>query len=493
MMEDWVEEKLGDFAEYEKGKKPKNQRNKQDSFFSIPYINIEGFEKGIFSFYTDGEKCRFCTEEDFLMVWDGARSGMVGKGVKGALGSTLMKITLPGIENNYAYYFLKSKYLEINTRAKGTGTPHVDPNILWNYIFPISPIPTQRAIVAKIESLFSSLDSGIAALKKAQGQLKIYRQSVLKKAFEGELTKEWRGKQKELESAEDLMIRIEADRQVHFHKDVKDWENKVKAWDLNGKEGKKPSKPRSKIQLEESDSELYKLPKRWKWCKLGNIAFKISDGPFGSNLKTVDYVDSGVRVIRLENIGNLKFKDSKKTFVTKEKYNTINKHSVYPQDIIFGSFISEDISVVSIPANIKLAINKADCFCVRFNDIVSYKFFEYFLSTRITYSQLVHKIHGATRPRINTTQLKEILIPLCASNEQDQIVKEIESRLSVCDKIEKDIKESLKKAQALRQSILKKAFEGKLLTSEEIEKCKQEADYEPASVLLERIKKEKAN
>lgn len=75
--------------------------------------------------------------------------------------------------------------------------------------------------------------------------------------------------------------------------------------------------------------------------------------------------------------------------------------------------------------------------------------------------------------------------------DQHQIVQEIESRLSVCDKVEESIKESLIKAEALRQSILKKAFEGKLLSEEEIAKCKEDRDYEPASVLLQRIKAEK--
>lgn len=88
-------------------------------------------------------------------------------------------------------------------------------------------------------------------------------------------------------------------------------------------------------------------------------------------------------------------------------------------------------------------------------------------------------------------RIKQIKIPLPTIQEQHQIVREIESRLSVCDKVEESIAESLEKAKALRQSILKKAFEGKLLSEAEIEKCKEEKDYEPASVLLERIKAEK--
>jgi len=87
--------------------------------------------------------------------------------------------------------------------------------------------------------------------------------------------------------------------------------------------------------------------------------------------------------------------------------------------------------------------------------------------------------------------LKEFKVPFCSKEEQTEIVRQIESRLSICDKVEESIAESLEKAKALRQSILKKAFEGKLLSTEEIKACKQKADYEPASVLLERIKAEK--
>ena len=107
--EDWIIERLGDFAISEKGKKPKNQSETQTEEFKYPYVDIQGFEKHIFDSYTDGVKCNFCTEDDFLMVWDGSRSGLVGKAVAGAIGSTLVKINLPMIENHFAYYFLKSK------------------------------------------------------------------------------------------------------------------------------------------------------------------------------------------------------------------------------------------------------------------------------------------------------------------------------------------------------------------------------------------------
>ena len=113
----------------------------------------------------------------------------------------------------------------------------------------------------------------------------------------------------------------------------------------------------------------------------------------------------------------------------------------------------------------------------------------YFLNSHPAkvYGSLV-KTDGVNQSNINGEKLSNYPIPLCSLAEQTQIVEEIESRLSVCDKMEQSINESLEKAEALRQSILKKAFEGKLLSQAEIEQCKQADDYEPASELLKSIR-----
>ena len=219
--------------------------------------------------------------------------------------------------------------------------------------------------------------------------------------------------------------------------------------------------------------------------QLTEVSTDVFDGPFGSHLKSSDYTDKGIRVIRLENIGSLEFKDQYKSYVAKEKYETIKKHTVYSGDIVFSSFISEKIRVSIVPPYIREAINKADCFCIRTNkSIIGENYLSCFLSTRTAYHQLVNEIHGATRPRINTTQLKQCFIPYCSVKEQHVIAAEIETRLSVADKLEETISQSLQQAEALRQSILKKAFEGKLVP--------QDPNDEPATKLLERIRAEKA-
>lgn len=204
--ETWVEERLGDLVIYEKGKRPKNISTHKNEKNKYPYITIKGFEKGIFDEYSDGKSGVMCTENDILLVWDGARSGLVGKGIRGLVGSTLVKLNFPCVYTDYAYYYLKSKYLEINTSAKGTGTPHVNPDLLWNYSFPLPPIQEQRRIVEKIEELFSEIDKGIEYLQTAKEQLEIYKQAVLEAAFKGSLTATFR---KEKELPEWITLRIQ--------------------------------------------------------------------------------------------------------------------------------------------------------------------------------------------------------------------------------------------------------------------------------------------
>lgn len=319
------------------------------------------------------------------------------------------------LNNKYIfYYFTSSKFNQIKDKLTSGSTQLALNDEGGRKIFiPIPSFTQQEIIVSKIEELFSELDNAIKQLKAEQQQLNIYRQSVLNWAFEGKLT------------------------------------NK------NMNEGE--------------------LPEEWEIKELKSVAEKISDGPFGSNLKTADYVESGIRVIRLENIGELEFRNEHKTYISNSKYESLKNHTVTKGDIIFSSFVSENIRVAVLPDYIDKAVNKADCFLVRTAESkINRKYLVYYFSTRGVYNQLVKEIHGATRPRINTTQLKAVLIPTPSILEQNKIVQEIESRLSVADKMEESINQSLQQSEALKQSILKKAFEGKLI--------KEKEEYKPRSV-----------
>jgi len=424
--------KLTDVCTYSKGKMPKVLKEEKNQECSIPYINIKAFEKGIFAEYTNGIKCNLCDDDDLLMVWDGARCGLIGKAKKGAVGSTLMKI-LPkdNIHKEYLYHFISSKFTILNTKPKGVGIPHIEPTLLWNFELYVPPLPEQSTIVAKIEELLSDLENGKKQLQTAQQQLKIYRQSLLKAAFEGKLTK-----CPNLDSLD-----------LHDRHDFKNQGNHD--------------------NRENQGSDKGELPKGWKSSILKDLVDKISDGPFGSHLKSADYVTEGIRVIRLENIGEMEFRNEYKTYVTPEKYETIKNHTVQKGDIIFSSFISDCIRSTILPDYIDKAINKADCFLVRVSEKrINKKYLAFYFSTKAMQHQLVNQIHGATRPRINTTQLKMSLIPFAPLEEQHLIVSLLESKLTICDKIQETITQSLLQSETLRQSILKKAFAGNLVKTE---------------------------
>ena len=368
-------------------------------------------------------------------------------------------------QKDFFAYLLISLESSIIQIAKGMGVQNISSKDIEQLKIPIPPLETQQAIVNKIESLFDEIDEGIGRLKTAEQQIQQYRQSLLKNAFNGELTKEWRSKHEDtLPSENELLAQIQTTREQHHAQQLADWQTAVSQWEQNGKEGKKPSKPKAPTQAVKFEENFADLPNGWGWIRLGNLNLDIFDGPFGSNLKTKDYVDFGVRVIRLENIGYLKFITDKYAFITNEKYSTIQKHSIYSGDLIFSSFITDGIRVAIVPDNIGKAVNKSDCFCLRVLDnTILNKFLAYFLSTRSAYKQAELQIHGVGRPRINTTQLKNINIPLCSLAEQTQIVAILESKLTACDQLAAELAKQLKQAELLKQAVLKAAFSGNLL------------------------------
>ena len=181
--ESWILTHLGEIITPIKGKKPKIL-GKKSKHYSIPYINIRAFEKKEFNEYTDTNSNPQCIENDILIVWDGARSGLVGTGVSGVVGSTLMKLQYYLIDPKYLYYFLQINYEYINKNPKGIGIPHVNPNLLWTLQFPLPPLNEQKRIVGKTEELFSLVDSAKQSLENVKVHLKQYKNSLLKRAFD---------------------------------------------------------------------------------------------------------------------------------------------------------------------------------------------------------------------------------------------------------------------------------------------------------------------
>jgi len=474
----WAAVKLGDFVENEKGKKPKNESKTETDSHHIPYVDIQAFEENVIRTWTDGVGCRVCYETDFLMVWDGSRSGLVGKGMNGALGSTLVRIYFPSMVNDYAFYFLQSKYQQINTRAKGVGIPHVNPALLWNYDFPIAPLNEQKCIVAKIEELFSELDKGIEALKTAQAQLKVYRQALLNHAFEGKLTAQWRAEnQDKLETADALLKRIQQERAQRYQQQLTDWQTNVKQGSLVQRAGKpKAPKPLPPLTAKEL-AELPELPEGWVYSYLSDLGdlgrgkskHRPRNDPrlFGGIYPFVQTgeVKAANRIIRQysQTLSDFGLQQSK-LWPTGTLCITIAANIAETAFLGFDGCFPD--SVVGFSA---------------FEKIIAPEYVDFFIQAART--RIEAYAPATAQKNINLETLENLVVPYCSTPEQKMILNILEERFSIIDQLELTIITSLQQSEALRQSILKKAFAGLLVP--------QDPHDEPASKLLARIKAER--
>ncbi|WP_410507470.1 restriction endonuclease subunit S [Methanosarcina hadiensis] len=369
----------------------------------------------------------------------------------------------PSLNLNYSkYFFLSYKFVnDMTHNSSGVNLPRVSTKYLQEYPFPFPPLPEQRAIVSKIEQLFSELDNGIANLKLAQEQLKVYRQAALKKAFEGELTKKWREENPGVEDSKCVL-------------------NKVKSQVSTQSQNKK-------IQDFQYDEVPYGLPFKWNWASLSDVSISITDGDHQAPPKA----DSGVPFIVISNISSGKL-DMSETMYVPEKYyeNLAAKRKPQPRDLLYSVTGSYGIPIL-ISENYRFCFQRHIAL-IRPHTEISSKYLYYVLKSPLVYKQATEVATGTAQLTVPLSGLRIIKVPLPPAEEQQAIVQEIETRLSVCDKIQQDIETNLEKAEALRQSILKKAFEGKLLNERELAEVRGAEDWEPAEVLLEKIKAEKA-
>jgi len=394
------------------------------------------------------------------------------------------------INKKYLLYFLQGPFgiKLIKHFDNGTAQPNLSGESFSNYDFPIAPFPEQLCIVSKIEELLSSLDKGIESIKTAEQQLEIYRQAVLGKAFEGAFTANWR-KLNPNENAIAEFETIKAEREELYTKKIEEWilaceESTVK----NTKKPSKPKKPYAGASItDEEKADLEVIDKSWALIRFIDLIKYEEDaikrGPFGSAIKKSFFVPSGYKVYEQQhaisddaNLG--------KYYISEEKYLELIGFSVKPGDYILSC--SGTIGRISkLPENCEPGLINQALMKIRLDEeLISSKYFLYLFRSEVFQRRILKGNRGTGMQNLaGIDEIKELIIALPPKAEQEAIVLDIESRLSVCDKIEESITHSLLQSEALRQSILKKAFEGKLVA--------QDPNDEPAAVLLERIKAER--
>lgn len=352
--------------------------------------------------------------------------------------SSAMKILKPkkGVNIMFVYYYMQTLRISFDTHKR-----------YWISVFsklnvPYPPLPVQQAIVSKIEELFSELDKGIENLKTAQAQLKVYRQSVLKWAFEGKLTSP---NHDSLDLPDEHDLAMVAEPQEFYG---------------SGKHQGNQENPKN------HGADNKGLPEGWKIVSISEIVEKnkhsLKAGPFGSSLKKEFYVPSGYKIYGQEQV----IKDDAfygDYYIDESKYQELKSCKVKPFDILI-SLVGTVGKVLMLPENCKPGVINPRLVKISLNTQVYLpKFFKYYFESSTVKSFYSGETRGTTMDVLNLGIIKTIPFPLCAINEQYKVIEEIESRLSVADKMEETIQQSLLQAESLRQSILKKAFEGELV------------------------------
>ena len=401
----WQIKTLGEICETTSGGTP-SRGNKSYYNGTIPWVKSGELNKGII--YDTEEKitevaiknssAKIFPKGTLLIALYGATIGKLAfLGVDAATNQAVCGIYQnDSIDSKYIYNFLFHKKQDLVNQGIGGAQPNISQTILKKLEIPLPNLETQQAIVSKIEELFSALDKGIEDLKTAQQQLKTYRQSVLKWAFEGKLTNE------------------------------------------NVKEGE--------------------LPEGWEWTTVKDISTLLGDGLHG----TPKYDTNGeyyfINGNNLNN-GKIEIKENTKK-VSKEEFNKYKKQ--LNDKTIFVS-INGSIGYTAFYNNEPVILGKSACY-FNVKEGINKHYIRYiFTGQRFTnYSTLVAT--GSTIKNVSLKSMREFEIPLPLKlEEQNKIVEELESRLSVADKMEESIVQSLQQAEALRQSILKKAFAGELV------------------------------
>jgi type I restriction enzyme S subunit len=306
------------------------------------------------------------------------------------------------IDSNYLFNFLFYKKPSLVKQGIGGAQPNISQGILKNLDLPIPPIAEQQVIVAKIEELLSNLENGKEQLQTAHQQLKVYRQSLLKWAFEGKLT----------------------------NKNVKEGE----------------------------------LPKEWKQVKIKDVAATFG----GYAFKSGEFLAQGkYQVLRMGNVrpGIIRYSESP-VYLNNVDENVLSRALLQLNDVIItqtGTRKKRDYGFTVLIQKPNLLLNQRIA-SIRFYEKYLPKFFLYFSWTNLFKDQFfANETGNVGQGNVGMKAVTETLIPFPSIEEQQLIVEELESKLTVCDKIEETISQSLQQAEILKQSILKQAFEGKLI------------------------------
>ena len=413
----------------------------------------------------DWDTVPYCSEEpidrDKYLLHDGdiviSRAGSVGyscliKNPQLSVFASYLIRFRPLIDERYVSYFLQSPdyWQAISESSLGIAIPNVNATKLRRIPFPLAPLPEQRRIVAEIEKQFTRLDAGVAALKRVQANLKRYRASVFKAACEGRLAPQDPAD----EPADRLLARILVERRAK-------WEAEHP--------GKKYVEPTAPIT-----DGMPELPVGWCWVRIGDI-FDVTIGGTPSRSKA-EYWSGDVPWVSSGEVAFNRIKATRE-HITREGLANSNA-KLHPPGTVLLAMIGKgktrgQAAILETAATTNQNIASL---LVSETQILSGWIF-YWLESR--YEETRKSGSGGMQYALNSGRIKDFVCPVPPLSEQHRIVAEVERRLSVVAEVGATVAVNLVRAVRLRQAVLKRAFEGRLVA--------QDASDESADMLLARI------
>jgi len=410
--------------------------------------------------------------------------------LNGAIGSTGFHILRSKrVDQKFLYYLVQSPdFIDAMCGVvQGALYPAVRPRDISSFKFLLPSSLAQRVIVAKLEELLADLDAGVAELKAAQKKLAQYRQSLLKAAVEGALTAGWRERQKEelrrknaegnplLPSSFDassLLERILTERRAR-------WEARQLAkFQEQGKTPPKDWQKKYPEPVQPDTTDLPELPEGWVWANVDQLSVVVrgaSPRPAGDPR----YFGGDIPWIT---VGSLTADDSMYLNAVSQFVTEAGRDA--SRFIDAGTLLlTNSGATLGVPkiTNIGGCINDGSVALLDVDDPLKIYMYWY-LRTQTAVLRATNQ--GAAQPNLNTDIVRRICVPVCPFVEMSQINSLLDAQVNAIEEQRNSIATSLKQSTAQRQNILRAAFAGQLV--------QQDPNDEPAGVLLERIRAERA-
>jgi len=346
---------------------------------------------------------------------------------------------------------LRSMRRDLLARGQGGTQPNISQTILKAWPINLPPLAEQYRIVARVDELMTLCDQ----LEAAQNERELHRDALRSVSLHRlASTDDDAGTTADvrffLDTSPRLITRTEhvaAVRQTILDLAVRGRLVPHDSEDGNGYElvtkissSRQGAGARTPVSLEGVKS-LPSLPDTWTWATIDEIssveAGAITDGPFGANLKTADYVVTlGFRVVRLENIGHGSFRNARTTYITREHWERLAKHHVFAGDLVVAGLVDPSVRACEVPRDIGPALVKADCYRFHVHPEFATHFALYYLNSPLCQDFAAVHHHGMTLTRLGLGNFRRLPIPVPPLAEQHRIVAKVDELMAVYDELE---------------------------------------------------------